>query len=417
VEGKMGDMRITVAQLGARMHYAVPRIFHEAGLLERLFTDSYSGNKPRVRAVLQIMPKSLRPRNVDRWLDRREPRLPPEKVTSFEHLGFRYMLAQRRVRGDEPLQRIFVDHGRAFNEQVIVHGLGAADTVWGFNGAALELFRWAKRQGLRCLLEQTMAPQRVLREELRRELERWPGWEPGLHVSEANGLLEEREEAEWRLADCIVAGSRFVMDGVAAAGVTQEKFRLAPYGVDLTSFVMAVRREPETACKLRVLFVGEVGLRKGAPYLLEALRRLGSRQVEARFAGRIALDRNRLAPYAETVDFLGAVPRSAMASLYQWADFLVLPSLCEGSATTTYEALASGVPVICTPNTGSIIRDGFDGHIVPPRSTEALLALLDRYATRREELQPLRHAVRTLAKEFSYEAYRDRLLTAIGARA
>jgi hypothetical protein len=42
----MADARFIVAQLGARMHYAVPRIFHEAGILERLYTDSYVGNKP-----------------------------------------------------------------------------------------------------------------------------------------------------------------------------------------------------------------------------------------------------------------------------------------------------------------------------------------------------------------------------------
>jgi hypothetical protein len=29
----------TVAQLGARMHYAVPRILHEAGILDRFYTD------------------------------------------------------------------------------------------------------------------------------------------------------------------------------------------------------------------------------------------------------------------------------------------------------------------------------------------------------------------------------------------
>jgi len=30
---------VLVAQLGARMHYAVPRILHEAGALDRFFTD------------------------------------------------------------------------------------------------------------------------------------------------------------------------------------------------------------------------------------------------------------------------------------------------------------------------------------------------------------------------------------------
>jgi glycosyltransferase involved in cell wall biosynthesis len=94
--------------------------------------------------------------------------------------------------------------------------------------------------------------------------------------------------------------------------------------------------------------------------------------VEARFAGAVALSPAKLLPYREVATFLGPVPRPAMAGLYGWADLFVLPSLFEGSATVTYEALATGVPVVCTPNTGSIVREGVDGTIVPAGSLEAL---------------------------------------------
>jgi glycosyltransferase involved in cell wall biosynthesis len=42
----------------------------------------------------------------------------------------------------------------------------------------------------------------------------------------------------------------------------------------------------------------------------------------------------------------------------------LLPSISEGSATVVYEAILHGLPVICTNNTGSIIRDGKEGFIV-----------------------------------------------------
>jgi len=57
----------------------------------------------------------------------------------------------------------------------------------------------------------------------------------------------------------------------------------------------------------------------------------------------------------------------------------VLPSICEGSATVTYEALASGVPVICTPKTGSMVRHGVDGNIVPIRNPEAIAQSIENY--------------------------------------
>jgi glycosyltransferase involved in cell wall biosynthesis len=54
--------------------------------------------------------------------------------------------------------------------------------------------------------------------------------------------------------------------------------------------------------------------------------------------------------------------------------------LCEGSATVIYEALSASLPVICTPNCGSIVRDGIDGFIVPPGNSDAIIETVSRLA-------------------------------------
>ena len=51
----------------------------------------------------------------------------------------------------------------------------------------------------------------------------------------------------------------------------------------------------------------------------------------------------------------------------------MFPSLHEGSAFTVFEALASGLPVVTTPNAGSVVRDGEEGYIVPIRDVPALM--------------------------------------------
>ncbi|MCS7017456.1 MAG: hypothetical protein NZM42_15245, partial [Gemmatales bacterium] len=112
------------------MHYAVPRILHDAGLLERFFTDSYSGNKPHICAFLRAVPARLRPRALERWLGRTAPDLPPARVTSFERLGWSYAAAQRRARNSLELRRVYHDFGRRFGRAVIERGLGRADTVY-----------------------------------------------------------------------------------------------------------------------------------------------------------------------------------------------------------------------------------------------------------------------------------------------
>ena len=404
-------MKIVVAQLGARMHYAVPRIFHEAGLLERFYTDSYIGDKPLLGRALRLIPPGLRPAAVSRLMGRADPCIPPEKVVSFDLLGLRGLWAQRRASDAAELGRVFAHAGKHFCEAVIAARPPEAECVWGFGGAALELFRWAKPRGMRCILEQTIAPARVLSRLLTEELRRWPGWEPRLELASGPDPFAEREEEEWALADRIITGSAFVADAIRECGGPAHNCAIVPYGVDTERFSAAVPNyEPVLAGRLRVLFAGEVGLRKGAPYLLEALRQLGPERVEGRFAGVVAAAPDKLLSYRDVATFLGPVPRVQMPAMYRWADVLVLPSICEGSATVVYEALAAGVYVITTPNAGPVLRGTSPfGEVVPIRDIGAIATALDR----RCGIGPDPKRDRSGSPLVDLQGYRDRLLSAV----
>ncbi len=216
------------------------------------------------------------------------------------------------------------------------------------------------------------------------------------------------------MSDVIVGGSRLVIDGLARCGVSEHKCRVVPYGVETWQFAPAAstRQEGKNGA-LRVLFAGEVGLRKGAPYLLEALRELGPARVRARVAGSIAVSPRKLGPYLEVAEFLGPVPRSQMLGLFHWADVFCLPSICEGSALVIYESLLSGVPVIATPNTGSLVRDGVDGQVVPIRDSKAIARALERYRTDRHCLNSHRLAARDAREHLELAAYQRNLVRVV----
>lgn len=399
---------VTVTMLGARMHYAVPRLLHEAGLLEHFYTDSYLGNKPWLEALLQSIPRTLQPRGVQRWLARKDPVLPPERVTSFELFGWRYAWRRHRARSSAATVQVFAASNAEFNRLVIARHPSAVATVWGFNGACLEVLTWARHHGMRCIMEQTIAPKRIEHALLSEEVARWPDWQPRMQILDYPDTLSDREEAEWSIADRIVAGSTFVADGLRACGVASDRVRVIPYGVDINRFD-AVKQLPASS-KLRVLFAGEVGLRKGAPDLLHALAKLGPHKVEARFAGHVALSHEKVAPFRHVAQFLGTVPRDEMRTLFHWADVFVLPSIVEGSATVTYEALMSGTPVITTPNAGSIVQDGVQGFIVPIRDQEALATALSAYSEDRELLGRHRDAILATRESAGLDRYRQDLI-------
>src|SRR4029077_18852254 len=91
-----------------------------------------------------------------------------------------------------------------------------------------------------------------------------------------------------------------------------------------------------------------------------------------RMVGAIEALQQAAAKLSDAVELTGPVPRSDMGVHFAWADVFLLPSLCEGSATVVYEALSASLPVICTQNTGSIVRDGVEGRIIPIRDSRVI---------------------------------------------
>ena len=401
--------RVTVAMLGARQHYALPKILHRAQRLGRVYSDTYLPVRAWPARLLSWWPPSARPPALERWLGHADGELPVDQVRTFHLFGFRYRWVLRRARTVSATRQIYVQAAQTFAARVIRHGFSGAAALWSYNGPASELFTAAKTLGIRCLLEQIHVPQSVARPLLNAELVRWPGWEPGLAPEPEADELERREMREWELADLIIGGSAFALSGIPHPG----KCRVVPYGVPLEDFQPAPRRERSSGATLHVLFVGGTSLRKGAPYFLEAVRQVGPPRLEARVIGPVTCPPERLAPYRAAATFLGTVPRRRLVAWYHWADLLVVPSLCEGSAVVTYEAMACGLPVIATPNAGAWMQDGVEGLLVPIRDAAALAAALERCAADPAFLRACRERLLATRERLGLEAYQRRLLGVI----
>jgi len=390
------------------MHYAVPRIFHQAGRLERLYTD-FSANQGWPR-IFNLLPGSARPPSVQRLLGRVPKGIPQEKIAAFNLLGLRYAQKLRRRRTPDERTAAFLWSGKLFGKKVLAHGFGNAGAVYTFNTAGMEILQAARRQGLQAVTEQTIAPKQVEMELLQQEQVAYPAWEPDGGLDAHAPELAARELAEWQAAESILCASEFVREGVARCGGPAEKCVIVPYGVDISevrSQKSEVRNRP-----LRVLTVGAVGLRKGSPYVLAAAKQLQGK-AEFRMVGGIGVLPEAEAALRGHLELTGSVPRARMADHFAWADIFLLPSLCEGSATVTYEAMAHGLPVICTPNTGSVVRDGVDGFIVPIRNAAAIATRLEQLAADVALREYLSANARERAGEFTVAAYGRRLMEAL----
>jgi hypothetical protein len=220
----------------------------------------------------------------------------------------------------------------------------------------------------------------------------------------------ERLIAEIEEADYVAIPSDFVRESMLNAGAPPGKLIQIPFGVDVKKFSPG---QPPASSPTRVLFVGQIALRKGIPYLLEAWRSLAWKGAELWLAGAIAADfqaiRDRWAGLAG-VRFLGHTPD--VSALMRQCHLFVFPSIEEGSALVTYEAMACGLPIITTPNAGSVVREGQEGFIVPIRDVGALRERMQRLTEDRRLRVDMGRAGRLRAEQFTWDEYARKLISA-----
>jgi glycosyltransferase involved in cell wall biosynthesis len=233
----------------------------------------------------------------------------------------------------------------------------------------------------------------------------FPDWVSDASRDDHAGELAERERDEWTEADIILCASEFVRDGISRMGGPIERCVVLPYGVDVKPVLEP--KESHTG-PLRVLTVGTVGLRKGSHYVFDVACKLEG-AAEFRMVGPLTAPQSMLGNRPGNLELVGAVPRSEITAHYRWADVFLLPSLCEGSATVTYEALGLGLPVVCTPNTGSVVRDGIDGFIVDARDSPAIVKRLLELRADPELRNRMSEVARDRGADFSLDQYGRRL--------
>jgi glycosyltransferase involved in cell wall biosynthesis len=327
----------------------------------------------------RIVPAALRRGLLRAALDRRVEGVDPRRIRGSLGIFVSARIGPLRSRPAEPRVDFWLRQNEAFARAVGRLDWSSANTVYAFNGAALEIFEKARQRGMRCILDQTAAPWRFNTRLLLEEQARWPGWEDAPADIDARGQMARREEAEWALADRIICGSSFVIDAVRAVGGPAEKCSVVRYPVPNAP---APTQPPNRDRRLRVLFVGTLQLRKGIQYVHETARRLGRTDFDFRAVGPSSLTQNAERLIRATIDIRGRVTPHEVWKHYSWADVFFLPTLSEGSSNACLEALGAGLPVVTTAAAGLTTCDNLS--IVPSGNLDAMAStLMEQTSARR----------------------------------
>jgi glycosyltransferase involved in cell wall biosynthesis len=177
-----------------------------------------------------------------------------------------------------------------------------------------------------------------------------------------------------------VVNSAWSRDALIAEGVVAEKIRVIPVACEANNDARSFQRQYPRAFSaerpLRVLFLGQINLRKGVAQLLDAVKLLSGEDVEFWFVGPMQLRVPQELRLHPQVRWFSVAPRAQVESYYRDADVFILPTLSDGFGLTQLEAQAWKLPVIASRYCGEVVRDGVNGVVLEEVSGVAIAEVI-----------------------------------------
>ena len=390
---------------GPRDRYQSALALQENHALEALVTEAYFS---RFWAETGLAGK-----NFHRFAKaRHHPDIPATKAVRSLGAFVRTLRARFDRRKDSPHLAIA---DRLLSEKAGQVALRRRAPLIAYSYYADAAFRMMAGSGLPRILFQVHPNGKYLRELFRQEIEKVPEARASLMEEAEMSPLFDANDETFAMADSVICASTFTRRSLAAAGSVAPA-HVVGYGVDLALFT--ARSAAPSAKPLTVGFVGALSQRKGARYLLGALAALPKGAARLILYTRAAVDRDLIRGFESVdVELRSGLSDTALAADLRRCDLVALPSIAEGFGLVILEAMACGVPVLCTTSTGGadFIRHRGNGLLIEPGSVAAIEQELAWALTHRDELFQLGQAARTEAEKHTWAAYRRHFFAAYAA--
>lgn len=263
-------------------------------------------------------------------------------------------------------------------DKLVARRLVAAHTHIGFSGQSLRTFLRARTLGVGRL--ELVSPTAHVNHVARQHATAYETH--GIERGWLSERLRHKCLREYEVADAIVVTSSYAYDSFVSQGVPTTKLEMSELGPHPR---FATRNGTRMRSgSLRVVYVGGLSVAKGLPVLLEAFGRLRDLDAELTLVG--GWGSRPMRRYLE--DACGQDSRVRIAAgdplpHLLLANVLVHPSYQDGLGLAPLEALACGLPVIVTEDTGmkDRIRNPTNGFVIPTGDVEALLGRLEYFSS------------------------------------
>lgn len=222
--------------------------------------------------------------------------------------------------------------------------MGTPEVVHAWSGSSSGIFKRAKSRGILCILERSSSHIREQYSILSQEASTL-----GIPFDTDWAETFKAEEDGYRDAARIFVPSLFVFSSMVKRGISEDKLFLNGFGADLSVFKPANDRQHKG---LRVICAGSKSYRKGLRYLIQAFKDAQIEGSTLTLVGGGCEEIKHLIVDSKNIKNHPRVPQNQLVDFYQGSDLFVHSSIEEGQSMVQLQALACGLPLVCTRNTG-----------------------------------------------------------------
>lgn len=409
-------MKVIVAHPGKQHSMYTAIAFEKEGALLSYITTVY--DKPG--SITHILTGLLSGKDKKKAKSRRNDKLPNEKIKLVCEIEGLCLLFIMRVPGLKRFWGFFNDIlVKRFGYKVAKYAIeSGADALVMYDSTCNDAFHYIKKYApnIKCILDCSIS-NRVYNKMIYEEDIKKTGDKVILreqaYLWKQNGVDPFYKEIS--LSDYFLVASSFVAGSLEYVGAKKEQIKMVPYGVDISTF--SPKETQETSKPLQLLYVGGVMRRKGLHHLLKIVSQFTSNEIRLYIAGGFDTNYDLYKKYSrcDNIEFLGFVTRDKLADLFKQAHWFVLPSLCEGLALVGLEAMASGLPIICSTNTGvnDLVENYKNGIVFEAMDDNALEEAIRWAFDNMDKIDEMGKSARECALSYTWENYYSNLYHAV----
>lgn len=393
-------LKILVSQLGARHRYLIPIILQKNDVLGYLFTDS---SKYSIAGRISTLVNKIMNNHFKLFyrLAKRDPKLPKEKVKTFDTLLLNKVLLKKKLSKYEIMYQ-------SLSKSFIKKETNDCNVLYSMFFENIDFVRHCKSKGMTIVIDIYENPFgfKLLKNEIESHNEFNVFDNLKTDYLEKDKFRNKYVEEVLGLADYYTLPSRYVEKNMLNyKNFDIRKSKIIPYPSSIT-----VNNYNYRPIKHRLVWVGNDVVRKGLIYCAKAATILRNKYSDLEFivAGSIP---NEIIVNSTFKDlkFVGVCNKEELIELFETSEAYVFPTLFEGFAGTVIEAASCGCPIITTENSG-IDVNSFPAIIIKEKNVREIVEAVENLFENNDFKNQLSYNVFDYAKNLSPTIYEKHLI-------